>query len=194
MDVSDATFTQEDPLGLAGGLNLYGFAGGDPVNFSDPFGLCRDNDQVCRDLVDKLRGQDGAKFQTAADAYDATDKQVFMVPGDHKALGGPGGPNRDGRETTWTLGATTVGAVYLNSEQSEGDLLITAVHEAEEHFAQPVPMFVEESGWLRRAGDTYEQLTPALQAQAPRWATRLYNQGIIGFGPAVGAIPREKRP
>jgi len=24
---------------LAGGLNLYGFAGGDPVNFSDPFGL-----------------------------------------------------------------------------------------------------------------------------------------------------------
>jgi uncharacterized protein RhaS with RHS repeats len=32
--------TQEDPIGLAGGLNLYGFAGGDPVNFSDPFGLC----------------------------------------------------------------------------------------------------------------------------------------------------------
>jgi hypothetical protein len=25
---------------LAGGLNLYGFANGDPVNFSDPFGLC----------------------------------------------------------------------------------------------------------------------------------------------------------
>jgi hypothetical protein len=25
---------------LAGGLNLYGYAGGDPVNFSDPFGLC----------------------------------------------------------------------------------------------------------------------------------------------------------
>ncbi|MFN2637435.1 MAG: RHS repeat-associated core domain-containing protein, partial [Gemmatimonadaceae bacterium] len=33
-------FTQQDPMGLAGGLNLYGFAAGDPVNFSDPFGLC----------------------------------------------------------------------------------------------------------------------------------------------------------
>ena len=33
-------FTQEDPIGLAGGLNLYGFAGGDPVNATDPFGLC----------------------------------------------------------------------------------------------------------------------------------------------------------
>ena len=33
-------FTQQDPIGLAGGLNLYGFAAGDPVNFSDPLGLC----------------------------------------------------------------------------------------------------------------------------------------------------------
>lgn len=33
-------FTQEDPIGLAGGVNVYGFAAGDPVNFSDPFGLC----------------------------------------------------------------------------------------------------------------------------------------------------------
>lgn len=33
-------FTQEDPIGIAGGLNLYGYANGDPINFSDPFGLC----------------------------------------------------------------------------------------------------------------------------------------------------------
>jgi RHS repeat-associated protein len=39
-DPSSGRFTQEDPIGLAGGLNLYGFASGDPVNFSDPFGLC----------------------------------------------------------------------------------------------------------------------------------------------------------
>ena len=25
---------------MAGGLNLYGYAGGDPINSSDPFGLC----------------------------------------------------------------------------------------------------------------------------------------------------------
>lgn len=40
VDPMTGRFTQEDPIGLAGGLNLYGFAGGDPVNFSDPFGLC----------------------------------------------------------------------------------------------------------------------------------------------------------
>ncbi|MBK8245984.1 MAG: RHS repeat-associated core domain-containing protein [Gemmatimonadetes bacterium] len=38
-DPKSGRFTQEDPIGLAGGLNLYGYAGGDPVNFSDPFGL-----------------------------------------------------------------------------------------------------------------------------------------------------------
>ncbi len=39
-DPSGGRFTQEDPIGLAGGLNLYGYAGADPVNNSDPFGLC----------------------------------------------------------------------------------------------------------------------------------------------------------
>ncbi|MGH7717997.1 MAG: RHS repeat-associated core domain-containing protein [Gemmatimonadaceae bacterium] len=39
-DPQSGRFTQEDPIGLAGGINLYGFAGGDPVNYSDPFGLC----------------------------------------------------------------------------------------------------------------------------------------------------------
>jgi len=39
-DPKSRQFTQEDPIGLAGGLNLYGFAHGDPVNFSDPYGLC----------------------------------------------------------------------------------------------------------------------------------------------------------
>ena len=38
-DPATGRFTQEDPIGLAGGLNLYGFAAGDPVTYSDPFGL-----------------------------------------------------------------------------------------------------------------------------------------------------------
>ena len=39
-DTKSGRFTQEDPTGIATGLNVYGFAEGDPVNFSDPFGLC----------------------------------------------------------------------------------------------------------------------------------------------------------
>ena len=39
-DPQTGRFTQTDPIGLAGGLNLYGYGDGDPVNNADPFGLC----------------------------------------------------------------------------------------------------------------------------------------------------------
>ena len=42
--------TQQDPIGIAGGANVYGFASGDPVNFSDPFGLC----PVCISAVTRI--------------------------------------------------------------------------------------------------------------------------------------------
>lgn len=39
-DPGTGRFTQEDPIGLAGGLNVYGYAAGDPANYADPYGLC----------------------------------------------------------------------------------------------------------------------------------------------------------
>jgi RHS repeat-associated protein len=47
LDPTSGRFTQEDPIGLAGGLNLYGFAEGDPVGYSDPYGLSAEpNDEA----------------------------------------------------------------------------------------------------------------------------------------------------
>jgi RHS repeat-associated protein len=43
-DPQTGRFTQEDPIGLAGGVNLYGFANGDPVTFSDPLGCASGTD------------------------------------------------------------------------------------------------------------------------------------------------------
>jgi RHS repeat-associated protein len=47
LDPQSGRFTQPDPIGIAGGLNLYGYANGDPVNYSDPFGLCPQVPQLC---------------------------------------------------------------------------------------------------------------------------------------------------
>jgi RHS repeat-associated protein len=70
-DPATGRFTQQDPVGLAGGLNLYGFANGDPVNFTDPFGLdpCRTNDYWClavRALAQVAGGLGGFAFGFSA--------------------------------------------------------------------------------------------------------------------------------
>jgi RHS repeat-associated protein len=45
-DARIGRFTQEDPLGYAGGENLYAYAGNNPASYTDPFGLCPDPKDV----------------------------------------------------------------------------------------------------------------------------------------------------
>lgn len=78
-------FTQPDPIGLAGGLNLYGYAGGDPINFSDPFGLCPENEtgRKCtfRDILKfsvSFGGQAGYTVQAGA-VSSSLRAQVWRV-------------------------------------------------------------------------------------------------------------------
>jgi uncharacterized protein RhaS with RHS repeats len=52
--------TQPDPIGLAGGLNQYGYAGGDPVNGSDPFGL-----KVCFEGTKSQQRRQRQEFERA---------------------------------------------------------------------------------------------------------------------------------
>ena len=94
-DPSTGRFTQEDPIGLAGGMNLYGFAGGDPVNYSDPTGLIP---------VPLIIAAAWALYEVGSAAYDsyqayktlrdpnASDMQkTAMVAAATASIFGPGG-------------------------------------------------------------------------------------------------------
>ena len=58
-DPATGQFTQPDPIGLAGGLNAYGFAAGDPVTYNDPYGLSADT--LFRDRASQRAVEEAAK-------------------------------------------------------------------------------------------------------------------------------------
>jgi RHS repeat-associated protein len=75
-DPATGQFTQTDPIGIAGGLNTYGFAGGDPVSHADPYGLCK---------VDVNFNRIGTGYHHAyivTTAPDATRMEYRAGPGD----------------------------------------------------------------------------------------------------------------
>jgi hypothetical protein len=61
-------FLQPDPIGYGAGMNLYGYVGGDPVNFTDPSGLreCKTYYQNSFEYEDRNNNRQ----------YDAGDKAV----------------------------------------------------------------------------------------------------------------------
>jgi hypothetical protein len=83
-------FTQEDPIGIAGGLNLYGYANGDPINYSDPFGLtgCEkgDDDPKCeKGTILVISGEAAASFFSKSSV--GLDRKPTTVPGILGAFG-----------------------------------------------------------------------------------------------------------
>lgn len=82
-DPATGRFTQEDPIGLAGGLNLYGFAGGDPVNFGDPLGLCPEDaggDGKTSWLSDCPKGTRGYEMWNGANIVSAEISPFDLIP------------------------------------------------------------------------------------------------------------------
>lgn len=74
LDPNTGRFTQEDPIGLAGGASLYGFANGDPISYSDPFGLWAWTDAIAQSIANwgaRRGGVSGAFALNAGAALNA---------------------------------------------------------------------------------------------------------------------------
>jgi len=92
-------FISRDPIGLAGGLNLYAYANDDPVDFSDPTGLCSSATYDGGSEAGEVAGAasasaggwgDAASYALQGDAADINAGGVAIGIG--RGIGGVGGP------------------------------------------------------------------------------------------------------
>ncbi|HKP75842.1 MAG TPA: RHS repeat-associated core domain-containing protein [Longimicrobiaceae bacterium] len=151
-DAATGHFTQSDPIGLGGGLNTYGFAGGDPVSFSDPYGLCAAADTTPGTVTGQCPIQPSSSSSTESGGGSAG---VFVGGG--VIVGGgaaAGGVSAGVGETVGGAGlvATTVGAIGAGIERA-----FVRVHSGIVRRTMPQTAYPEKPG----AGGRLQPYNPA---------------------------------
>lgn len=76
-DPSTGRYISADPIGLAGGINLYVYVDGDPINAIDPNGLAK----ICCRLLDSIAGSFGRKRHCYIKADDVTIYGLYPKDG-----------------------------------------------------------------------------------------------------------------
>jgi hypothetical protein len=92
-----------------GGVNLYGFANGDPVNFTDPFGLC----PPIHSCLAKLRGAFSSAVNTGRAIADAVAEYVGSHPEIQQAIVDYASSSGAAR-----IGSARVGTRYMGADEA----------------------------------------------------------------------------
>ncbi|HSU13608.1 RHS repeat-associated core domain-containing protein [Longimicrobium sp.] len=191
-DPASGRFTQEDPIGLAGGLNAYGFAAGDPVSYGDPYGLdpCKDparrNDPGCPRLWPfSMAGKISNRTSWLGQQQHALWRYLDSAPGRIQVMGlilgafsASGGGSVDAGVETNVPGA-------VNSRYGKVDFLLGNVRDNASSVGKG-PLFRNLLGFDETT------LEPALHQHAVNnLASAALRDGNIQFtGPMVGANGR----
>ena len=151
---STGRFNQEDPIGLAGGLNVYGYASGDPTSYSDPFGLS----QCTRDNVDDCTFKDvWHNFVAGLGAVGAGD---FVDKGPGWGMGFALSQIMMMGATSSPIGGTT--AAVSTAASGLGDLTngeVKAIQAVVEKAGRPLDVVGSAARGLRGAGSDVDYTT-----------------------------------
>jgi len=114
-------FTQPDPIGLAGGLNLYGYAGGDPVNSSDPFGLCPPEDDEDCSRIQRLANWAAARGHSKTLNAIAAADAVITTLGENLQPGADAAPALAAGGLLFRFGTKAESAAELAAQASRAE-------------------------------------------------------------------------
>jgi RHS repeat-associated protein len=174
-DPSSGRFTQVDPIGLAGGLNAYGFGGGDQVNFSDPFGLC----PPCTDADLRQIGADFNKRTAGLETFVSIvwGLESLFVPGGGEAA----------MTTLGTRAASGVEEANATVTVSRSRFPESAAHIEEAQAAgQPSTLTIDRAGAAGRRAKALRGLTPRAGFDRDEYPPALFREG--GEGASVKYI------
>lgn len=78
-------FLSEDPAGFAGGINLYAYTGGDPINFLDPFGLGPVQASFYSGMMDFVQGglDIAGLIPGFGEVADGLNAAIYLARGDY---------------------------------------------------------------------------------------------------------------
>ena len=186
-DPATGVWLQEDPIGLAGGVNLYQYNGNDPNSFGDPFGLAID----CPDCGPDADAAMLSRVTRAAVAANAPTRAQLVAQATYNAagiiaiIGGIEDAAAGGIKEGLAFGSRTLGRIVSEGED------VTRSGASETNLRHPMPRTQLEAG-LR--GEGFAQVThPGGAVTFGRDATRVTTYIDRSFkGPAAQVYFQDK--
>ncbi|MGI6496072.1 MAG: RHS repeat domain-containing protein [Kiritimatiellia bacterium] len=157
-------FLSPDPLGLAGGLNLYAYAEGDPLSYIDPLGLCPENNywetgSYLGDVGQFVAGYGDAIAGTVGGLYNVVRHPIQTAAGLFNAVAHPvqtAQAMADGIAETWDSGNRGRGQIV-------GNTLIIAATIAAPHAKTSS---IAKTANAAKSGQTFEIIDGVRRAKA----------------------------
>ncbi len=175
---------------MAGGLNLYGFANGDPVNFSDPFGLCAQSDSLTVTVCVLDNGREREVTTKAAVVSDPALMNAITQAIGGMTFAGASANAELGAQAIAALGTSVnvYGAVAVFPNTVDGMPVVTAAGTVWHDGADPaLALRADVAGLIQGGGVNRLVPVPAGRRSNLRVCGALGHEGVhMALGPGSG--------